>query len=125
MREVLSQAMDEAEATFARAGGSSTRLEAEAIDVTMPGEAPHRGTLPLTLVLGEVRDIFTTMGFEVMEGPEIGDWTTSTLRCSTFPKTIRRATCRIPFTSMKTWSCAPTPRRCRRAPCSRASRRSA
>ena len=33
----------------------------------MPGEAPHRGTLhPLTLVLGEVRDIFTTMGFEAV-----------------------------------------------------------
>ncbi len=71
VREVLSQAMDEAEATFARAE-LQRRLEAEAIDVTMPGEAPHRGTLhPLTLVLGEVRDIFTTMGFEVMEGPEI------------------------------------------------------
>lgn len=41
---------------------------------TSPCRAKRRtaGTLhPLTLVLGEVRDIFTTMGFEVMEGPEI------------------------------------------------------
>lgn len=48
------------------------RIAAEAIDVTLPGRPAAGGHQhPLTLVLQEIKDIFTTMGFEVAEGPEI------------------------------------------------------
>ncbi len=48
------------------------RLEAEKIDVTVPGERPGLGRLhPVTTVLNELKDIFLGMGFDVAEGPEI------------------------------------------------------
>lgn len=48
------------------------RLEAEAIDVTMPGLAEKLGHQhPMYAVLDEIKDIFIGMGFEIVEGPEI------------------------------------------------------
>lgn len=50
------------------------RLEAETLDVTMPGkkaEIGHRH--PLNIVLDEVKDIFIGMGFSIATGPEI-EW---------------------------------------------------
>lgn len=47
-------------------------FEAEAIDITLPSKLKEVGTLhPLTLVKNELIDAFTSMGFEVFEGPEI------------------------------------------------------
>jgi len=52
------------------------RLTAEWVDITLPGTLPLPGTHhPLTLVQAEIERIFTSMGFEVAEGPEIEtDW---------------------------------------------------
>lgn len=48
------------------------RLEAERIDVTMPSRKNAiGGAHPLTRVEREIISIFTRMGFDVMEGPEI------------------------------------------------------
>ncbi|MGI6574646.1 MAG: phenylalanine--tRNA ligase subunit alpha [bacterium] len=48
------------------------RLRQEKIDVTMPGIRPRTGNKhPLTLVLGEIKRVFTGLGFSVVEGPEI------------------------------------------------------
>ncbi|MBO8158608.1 phenylalanine--tRNA ligase subunit alpha [Thermosyntropha sp.] len=48
------------------------RLMAETIDVTLPGLPLIKGRKhPLTQVIDEIRDIFTSMGFAVAEGPEI------------------------------------------------------
>ena len=48
------------------------RLRDEAIDVTIPGKAYHRGNLhPLSIVLNEIKDIFLGMGFQIAEGPEV------------------------------------------------------
>jgi phenylalanyl-tRNA synthetase alpha chain len=48
------------------------QLAAERIDVTLPGTGVTRGTLhPITLVLDDIKRIFTGMGYEVVEGPEI------------------------------------------------------
>lgn len=48
------------------------RLQAESIDVTLPGRPMLRGTRhPITLVLDEIKRIFTGLGFEVVEGPEV------------------------------------------------------
>lgn len=48
------------------------RLKEETIDVTLPGKKRDIGALhPLTKTYYEIRDIFVSMGFEVMDGPEI------------------------------------------------------
>jgi len=48
------------------------RLEAEAVDVTIPGRKPPMGHKhPMYSVLDEMKEIFLNMGFEVMDGPEI------------------------------------------------------
>ncbi len=46
------------------------------VDITLPGHRPPRGHLhPLTQVLDEAIDIFTSLNFTVAEGPEIEtDW---------------------------------------------------
>lgn len=48
------------------------RLAAEAVDVTLPGKTPAKGSLhPLTLVREDILKVFLGMGFSVAEGPEI------------------------------------------------------
>lgn len=50
------------------------KLEAEAIDVTLPGTKVEVGKKhPLSIVLDEVKEIFLGMGFEVAQGPEV-EW---------------------------------------------------
>ena len=47
-------------------------LRRETIDVTQPCPMPDEGSEhPLTLVMNELVDCFTGMGFEVVEGPEV------------------------------------------------------
>ena len=49
-------------------------LPAGAVDVTLPGRAPLLGHRhPLTIVRDRLEDIFTRMGFAVVEGPEVED----------------------------------------------------
>ncbi|MCF8011376.1 MAG: phenylalanine--tRNA ligase subunit alpha [Clostridiales bacterium] len=48
------------------------RLSREKIDVTLPGKPCMLGKMhPLTRIQGEIEDIFTGLGFNVVEGPEI------------------------------------------------------
>ena len=48
------------------------RMQLEQLDVTEPRPLPQTGCVhPNTLVLNEVVDCFTGMGFEVVEGPEV------------------------------------------------------
>ncbi len=48
------------------------KLAGERIDVTMPGRRRQRGALhPVTRTAYELIDIFSGMGFEVFEGPEV------------------------------------------------------
>jgi len=50
----------------------AARLRAEKLDVTLPGRDYSLGHKhPMTLVLDEVKDIFTGMGFTIAEGPEV------------------------------------------------------
>jgi len=47
-------------------------LAEEKIDVTLPGKRQDIGHLnPISLVRGEIEDIFTGMGFEIADGPEV------------------------------------------------------
>lgn len=50
----------------------NARLQAEKIDVTLPGTKSRLGHIhPNNLILKEVEDIFIGMGYEVVSGPEI------------------------------------------------------
>jgi phenylalanyl-tRNA synthetase alpha chain len=51
-------------------------LEAERVDVTLPGRVPPRGAIhPVTRTGDEIVDIFVGLGYRVAEGPEVEtDW---------------------------------------------------
>lgn len=71
VRAVIESAIAEREELLA-AREMEQKLKEEAIDVTLPGVKPPRGKLhPLTQTLNRVLDIFTGMGFSVVEGPEV------------------------------------------------------
>ena len=70
-REKLESAIDETAAAL-RAREKDFRLRREAIDVTLPGTERMAGSLhPMNIVLEDLLTIFTGMGFEAVEGPEI------------------------------------------------------
>jgi len=52
------------------------QLQAEALDVSLPGRQPSQGGLhPVSLTLERIEAIFGSMGFDVAQGPEIeSDW---------------------------------------------------
>ena len=53
---------------------AATRQPAGAVDVTLPGRPLPLGRMhPLMRVRQEVEDIFTRMGYEILEGPEVED----------------------------------------------------
>ena len=52
----------------------AAQLNAEAIDVSLPGRGQQRGGLhPVTRTLQRIESLFSKLGFEVAEGPEIED----------------------------------------------------
>ncbi|MBQ8752757.1 MAG: phenylalanine--tRNA ligase subunit alpha [Clostridia bacterium] len=71
LRAELESAMGEREAALA-AAQKEARLKAEKLDVTMPGTKEAPGSLhPLNSVLNDLIDIFQSMGFDVVDGPEV------------------------------------------------------
>ncbi len=70
-RERLEEAIGEAQRKIAERE-LEKRLEDEKVDVTMPVEGRSAGSLhPMSIVLEQLLDIFTGMGFEAVEGPEV------------------------------------------------------
>ena len=50
----------------------NARLESEWIDLTLPAPGPRPGSLhPVTQVQMEIEDLFTSLGFAVLDGPEV------------------------------------------------------
>ena len=50
----------------------NVRLESEWIDLTLPAAGPRPGSLhPVTQVQTELEDLFTSLGFAVLDGPEV------------------------------------------------------
>ncbi len=50
------------------------RLRESRVDITLPGSRWERGRIhPLTLVMDEIIDVFSAMGFEIARGPDIED----------------------------------------------------
>ena len=51
---------------------SSAQQVTDRLDVSLPGRVPERGSLhPITQIVNRICAIFSQMGFEVVEGPEI------------------------------------------------------
>ncbi|MGM9602924.1 MAG: phenylalanine--tRNA ligase subunit alpha [Faecousia sp.] len=54
------------------AAALEAKLEAEAIDVTIPGDAVCLGhEHPMNQVLQQIKDIFVGMGYQIVDGPEV------------------------------------------------------
>ncbi len=71
LRDEITEALD-AKIGDIRLAEKHKRLIAEKVDVTLPGKKQNIGGLhPLTRIYYEIRDIFVSMGFDVMDGPEI------------------------------------------------------
>ncbi len=52
----------------------ATLVEREAVDITLPGSPLPTGRLhPITRTLKEIADIFISMGFQIVEGPDV-EW---------------------------------------------------
>ena len=69
LKKEVEAALAEIEAKLA-----ATRRPANAVDITLPGRKPQLGYRhPLSLVRDEVIEIFTRLGYQVLEGPEIED----------------------------------------------------
>ncbi len=75
IKKAVEDALDAKIETLLRSGGSKLAVD-EWLDVTLnaPHSAPslHGGRLhPLSRVQYEIEDIFTSMGFEILDGPEV------------------------------------------------------
>ncbi len=71
LREVLETAYADAEARI-KSTSRATNLEAERIDVSLPGRQPEVGGLHLTTqVLRQTFEIFATLGFQIWESREV------------------------------------------------------
>lgn len=72
-RAAIETGIGERRATLEREA-EETLLEADRIDLTLPGRRLRPGSLhPFTLIQYEIVDIFTRMGYRVVEGPEVED----------------------------------------------------
>jgi len=70
VREALAEALARQQTVLAAA--LHARLEAETLDVTIPGKPVEVGHKhPMYTVLDEIKDIFIGMGFDILDGPEI------------------------------------------------------
>ena len=73
VKQTLANALDAAEVTLGEAENAQ-RIEAEQVDVTMSGRRTSRGYKhPVQNGLDELTAIFTQMGFDIAQGPEIED----------------------------------------------------
>lgn len=71
VRGAIEQYIEEKQEAFQREE-TERRLQAETIDVTLPGRPMAQGAAhPLQKVIQEIEDIFIGMGYTVAEGPEV------------------------------------------------------
>jgi phenylalanyl-tRNA synthetase alpha chain len=69
LKKEVEAAIAEREAALA-----ATRRPAHAVDITLPGRVPVLGHRhPLSLIRDEIIEIFTRLGYQVLEGPEVED----------------------------------------------------
>ena len=80
MGKVINEFKVEAEARYQElrdqmeAAELEARNKSEQVDITMPAQRRSMGALhPITITKNEMMDVFSGMGFEIYEGPEIED----------------------------------------------------
>lgn len=70
-KQALESAFQTREQAFASAA-LDARLEQEWLDLTLPAPEPLPGSLhPVTIIQNEIEDLFTSLGFAVLDGPEV------------------------------------------------------
>jgi phenylalanyl-tRNA synthetase alpha chain len=70
-RQALEEAYEQRKAGFDRAA-LVARLDSEWLDLTVPAPGPRPGSLhPITRIQWEIEDLFRTLGFTVLDGPEV------------------------------------------------------
>lgn len=71
VKQELEAALESKAKQFAGAA-LRTRLDAEWMDLTLPAPGPRPGSLhPVTQIQNELEDLFVSMGFTVLNGPEV------------------------------------------------------
>jgi phenylalanyl-tRNA synthetase alpha chain len=71
VKQELESAFEQKKEAFA-SQALEARLKAEWVDLTMPAPGPRRGSLhPVTIIQSEIEDLFVSMGFTVLDGPEV------------------------------------------------------
>ena len=72
-KQVIQQALDDKKNSLDQLS-IDARLKSDVIDVTLPGRDMDRGGLhPVTMVLQRIETFFRSVGYDVVEGPEIED----------------------------------------------------
>ncbi len=70
-KQAVETAIECRQQRFAQAA-LETRLDAEWLDLTLPAPGPRRGHLhPLTQIQRELEELFLSLGFAVLDGPEV------------------------------------------------------
>jgi phenylalanyl-tRNA synthetase alpha chain len=70
-KQRLESAIQARQGEFASAA-LGARLDAEWLDLTLPAPGPRRGHLhPITLIQRELEELFVSLGFAVLDGPEV------------------------------------------------------
>ncbi|MDQ2899499.1 MAG: phenylalanine--tRNA ligase subunit alpha [Acidobacteriota bacterium] len=70
-KQSLDHALEAREAVF-NAAALRARLDAEWLDLTLPAPGPRPGSLhPVTQIQWEIEDLFRSLGFTVLDGPEV------------------------------------------------------
>ena len=71
VKQTLEESLEARQTEFDRLALES-RLAAEWIDLTLPAPGPRPGTLhPVTQVQAEIEELFVSLGFAVLSGPEV------------------------------------------------------
>lgn len=71
LKQMVEAALDERKSELERAA-LAAQLASERVDVTLPGTRPTQGGLHLlTLVTNRLLDVFQSLGYEVVTGPEL------------------------------------------------------
>ena len=69
-KQEVESALDKRKTAFAQQE-LNRRLESEWVDLTLPAPGPRKGSLhPVTIIQSEIEDLFVSMGFTVLDGPE-------------------------------------------------------
>jgi phenylalanyl-tRNA synthetase alpha chain len=72
-KKALESALESRQSEFEKAA-LDARLQSEWLDLTEPAPGPRPGSLhPLTQIQREIEDLFGSLGFTVLDGPEVED----------------------------------------------------